>query len=221
MLGFTSYLASWVWWMPITRVFAFPYAFAGALFAALVLWWAPRRFGSRVVPWAWGLVAVALISSQLAWAPIVEVFGPSELDWRQVKAERIEPGEWYGARQGHAIAVPDDRPDITYALARFGGVEGKHLVSEMYDPFAYLASDYRYEDHQSTVSTLIRCWLSESDVTLIAVPDTDVYLKRVVELNPTWFTHVGYMAEAKWDVESVSIPTPTSVECEAARSASR
>src|SRR5262249_41044629 len=23
MLGFTSYLASWVWWMPITRVFAF------------------------------------------------------------------------------------------------------------------------------------------------------------------------------------------------------
>ena len=221
MLGFTSYLASWVWWMPITRVFAFPYVFVGVLIAALLLWWAPRRFGSSVVPWAWGLVGVALISCQLAWVPISEVFGPSELDWRQVKAESIQLGAWYNAQQGHAIAVPNDRPDITYALARFGGVEGKHLVSEMYDPFAYLPSGYRYEDHQSTVSTLVQCWLSERDVALIAVPDTDVNLRRVVELNPTWFTHAGFMAEAKWDVESVSIPRPTSSECEAARSASR
>src|SRR5207302_6266005 len=29
------------------------------------------------------------------------------------------------------------RPDITYGLALYGHVEGRHLVSEMYDPFAY------------------------------------------------------------------------------------
>src|SRR3979411_1432192 len=53
MLGFTSYLASWVWWMPITRVFAFPYVFAGVLLSMVLLWWAPRTFGKRVLPVAW------------------------------------------------------------------------------------------------------------------------------------------------------------------------
>lgn len=53
MLGFTAYLASWVWWMPITRVFAFPYVFAGVLLAVVLLWWVPRRFGKRTFRYAW------------------------------------------------------------------------------------------------------------------------------------------------------------------------
>lgn len=223
MLGFTSYLASWVWWMPITRVFAFPYVFAGILLAALLLWWLPRRFGSRVVPWAWGVVAVTLVTSQLAWLPIAQVFGPSELEWRQVRADGVQLGGWYssGPYSGHAIAVPDDRPDITYALARFGGVEGRHLVSEMYDPFAYLPSGYRYQDHQSTVDTLFQCWVGATDVRLIAIPDDDANLALVRQLNPGWFVHVGFMEEAGWDVEGVDVARPSNAACEAARSAGR
>jgi len=223
MLGFTSYLASWVWWMPITRVFAFPYVFAGVLVAVALLWWVPRRYGNRALPIAWTGIGATVLASQLAWIPIAEVFGPSETEWRAVQAESIQLGAWYkqSPYAGHSLAVPPERPDITYGLARFGGVDGKHLVSEMYDPFAYLPSGYRYEDHQSTVSTLLACWLSDTDTKLIAIPRDDSNFALLQQLNPAWFIRLGSMDEASWIVFGVSAPKPTAGDCEAARSATR
>jgi len=188
MLGFTSYLASWVWWMPITRVFAFPYVFAGVLLAVVVLWLGPRRYGRRFVPVGWGLIGAALVVSQLVWLPINAEFGPSEREWHAIKAEGVQLGEWYNTApfRGHALAVPSDRPDITYVLARFGGVEGKHLISEMYAPDQVTA-----------------CWFAKTDVRLIAVDSTT---RTIVDSNPTWFAYIGTMDEAKWQVYGVNAP---------------
>lgn len=223
MLGFTAYLASWVWWMPISRVFAFPYVFAGILLAVFLLWWAPRRFGNQVVPWAWGALLVTLVACQLAWIPIEKVFGPSEAEWHAVRAESVLLGSWYNSPPyaGHSVAIPPDRPDITYAFARFGRVEGKHVVSEMYDPFAYLRAGYRFQDHLSTVSTLLRCWLSDNDIRLIAIADNDPNLLLAEQLNPSWFVRIGTMADTRWTIDGVSAPKPPAADCEAARSASR
>jgi hypothetical protein len=221
MLGFTSYLASWVWWMPITRVFAFPYVFAGVLLTVVALYWAPRRFGRRVLPLAWTGIAATLLITQLAWIPIGQVFGPSESEWLAVKAESIKLGEWYNQPpySGHALAVPPERPDITYGLARFGDVEGKHLVSEMYDTFAYLPPNYTYADHQAVVTTLVECWLSDTDTRLIALPDGDPNFALLEQLNPTWFVSLGSLPEASWTIVGVSAPRPTASDCEVARSA--
>src|SRR5450759_1662560 len=91
MLGFTSYLASWVWWMPITRVFAFPYVFVGALLAVVLLWWAPRRLGRRVIPVAWIVLVGSLLVAQLAWISIGQVFGPTEANWHLSLIHISEP----------------------------------------------------------------------------------------------------------------------------------
>lgn len=221
MLGFTSYLASWVWWMPVTRVFTFPYVFAGVLLAVVLLWWAPRRFGNRVAPFAWLGIGTTVIASQLVWIPINEVFGPTEAAWHSTLAESRQLGAWYNQApySGHALAVPADRPDITYALARFGGVEGKHLVSEMYDPFAYLPSGYNYAEHQQVVNTLIGCWLSDTDVRMMAVLDTNSNYQLMLGYNPGWFVQIGSMAEAHWAVVGVDAPRPSAPDCRAARSA--
>ena len=223
MLGFTSYLASWVWWMPITRVFAFPYVFAGVLLAVALLWWAPRRLGNRILPFAWSAVGATLVVTQVAWVPIAQVFGPSEAEWHVVQAESIQLGAWYNQAPyaGHALAVPPERPDITYGLARFGGVEGEHLVSEMYDPFAYLPSGYRYEDHEAAVTTLVQCWLGDTDTRLIAIPRNDPNYALLQQLNPSWFVRLGTMDEAGWMVNGVSVPPLTAAECKAARSATQ
>lgn len=223
MLGFTSYLASWVWWMPITRVFAFPYVFAGVLVAVVLLWWAPRRLGARVVPIAWVGVGGVILASQLAWIPIAEIFAPTEVAWKATVAESRQLGGWYNQPPyaGHALALPNDRPDITYALARFGGVEGKHMVSEMYDPFSYLPAGYAYEDHRATVNTLVRCWLSETDTRLIAVPSGNRNYELMQQYNPGWFVDLGSMEEAGWKVVGVAVPPPSAADCGAARSASQ
>jgi hypothetical protein len=224
MLGFTSYLASWVWWMPITRVFAFPYVFAGVLLAVVLLWYAPRRFGRRALPLGWSALVATLLLVQLAWLPIQHVFGPTEANWQATLAASRQLGGWYNQApyQGHAMAVPPDRPDVTYGLARFGGVEGKHLVSEMYDPFYYLPSGYHYQDHQQVVSTLVQCWLSKTDTRLIAMPASNQNYEQLRAINPDWFVQLGTMSETNWLVFGVSIPHPTQGVCEeASRAASQ
>jgi hypothetical protein len=224
MLGFTSYLASWVWWMPITRVFAFPYAFAGVLLVVVLLRWLPRRYGRRALPIGWAAIGATVLLSQLAWIPIAQVFGPTEAEWHATLASSRQLGAWYNqpSSQGHSLAVPPDRPDVTYALARFGGVEGKHLVSEMYDPFYYLPSGYSYADHQATVNTLLQCWLDKTDTHLMAMPPLNANYEQMRQYNPDWFVQLGTMSDPDWLVYTVSVPHPTQTACEeATRTASR
>ena len=218
MLGFTSYLASWVWWMPITRVFAFPYVFAGLLVVVLLFRVASRRSGRMAAPLAWTGVVALLLVSQVSWLPIAQVFGPTEAEWHATLAASRQLGAWYNTPpyRGHSLAVPPDRPDVTYGLARFGGVEGRHLVSEMYDPFAYLPAGYRYEEHQDTVNTLIECWLAKTDTHLIAMPPDNTNYVLMREYNPAWFAQLGTMADTNWLVYGVSAPSPTRLQCEEA-----
>jgi hypothetical protein len=217
-LGFTSYLASWVWWMPITRVFAFPYVFAGALLAVVLLWLMPRRFGTRAIPVGWTALVAALLVAQLAWIPIAQVFGPTEANWQATLAASRQLGAWYNQApyQGHALAVPPDRPDVTYGLARYGGVEGKHLVSEMYDPFFYLPGGYTYQGHQQVVNTLVECWLAKTDTRLIAMPPNNQNYDLMRALNPDWFVQLGTINETKWLIFGVSAPSPAQAACEQA-----
>jgi hypothetical protein len=223
MFGFTSFLATWEWWMPVSRRFEFPYVFAGILLSVALLWWAPRRMGNQVVPWAWGTLVATLVVCQLAWIPIANAFGPSEIEWRSVQAESMLLGGWYNAvpYAGHRLALPPDRPEFTYAMARNGRVDGKHLLSEMYDPFFYVRPGYPYQEHQATVNTLLQCWLSSNDVAMIAIAEYDPDLRLAAQLNPGWFTPLGTMASARWSVYGVSVSTPQPAACEAARSESR
>jgi hypothetical protein len=218
MLGFTSYLASWVWWMPITRVFAFPYVFAGVLVAVALLWWLPLRFGGRGRALGWSGVVVVLVAAQLLWIPIAQVFRPTERNWQATLADSRQLGDLYNQApyRGHAIAVPSDRPDITYGLARFGGVEGRHLVSEMYDAFAYLPGGYTYAPHQQTVDVLVECWIAKADIRMIAVPANDSNYRQLLQAHPEWFTPLGQMSGTLWLVYGVSAPQPTQVQCEEA-----
>jgi hypothetical protein len=194
MLGFTSFLSTWRWWMPISRRFEFPYDFVGVLVAIVLLYWLrPRR-----VALSWAAIACALLVTQLVWLPISAAFAPTESAWLQSRAESTELGAWYNSRpyRGHALALPADRPDITYGLARFGNVEGKHLVSEMYDPFGY----------PGATDTRVQCWLVANDIRLIAVSESDAGLMQVVRSHPDWFVEMGTLPRAGWKVEGVRAP---------------
>ena len=223
MFGLTAYLSTWVWWLPISRRFEFPVLFVAILLAVVALRWTPLRFGRAGRGIGWAVVVVVLVSSQALWLPINSVFAPTEPTWKTTQSEGVRLAAWYSRQpySGHSLAVPPDRPDMTYAMARFGGVEGKHLVSEMYDPFAYLPSGYAYADHGANVDTLLRCWFSSADIGMIAIASGDADYQLMLQRNPDWFTHVGELPSAGWVVEGVTIPRPSAAECEAARAASR
>src|SRR6266849_4356299 len=219
MLGFTSYLASWTWWMPITRVFAYSYDFTavvGVLFLLKVL---PTWLGRRVIPAAWIVIIVAALAVQVVWLPIRAVFGPTDVAWQETVAAGQQLGALYNGTPGvagGAINVPDDRPDLTYTLARYGNVSGKHLVSQLYDPFYYLPAGYTYRDHPDTAGPLLQCWLDKSGTRLWAVtPDSANYHFYIAD-NPRWFIRVGDVPQAGWEIWRTQVPKPPPGFCEEA-----
>ncbi len=217
--GLTAALSGWQWWIPFTRRFEFPVLFAAVLLVVLALSWAPRRFGRRALAAGWIVTAATLVGVQLAWLPIAEAFGPTEAPWRASLADSRQLGAWYNLPPyaGHALAVPADRPDITYGLARFGGVEGKHLVSEMYDPFSYLPAGHTFADSQATVSTLVACWLGDTDTRMIAFRNDNANYGLLLGYNPSWFVRLGSMTATGWTVVGVNAPRPSAADCRAAR----
>jgi hypothetical protein len=217
--GLTAALSGWQWWIPFTRRFEFPVLFAAVLLVVLALSWAPRRFGKKALAAGWIVTGATLVGAQLAWLPIAEAFGPTEAPWRASMADSRQLGAWYNRPPyvGHALAVPADRPDITYGLARFGGVEGKHLVSEMYDPFSYLPAGHRFADSQAAVSTLVACWLGDTDTRMIAFRNDNANYGLLLGYNPSWFVRLGSMTATGWTVVGVSAPRPSAADCRAAR----
>src|SRR5260370_18821643 len=63
MFGFTAYLSTWVWWLPISRRFEFPVLFAALLVVVAALNWAPRSFANVPIPLDWIAWAVLLCDS--------------------------------------------------------------------------------------------------------------------------------------------------------------
>jgi hypothetical protein len=212
MFGLTAYLSTWVWWLPISRRFEFPILFGAVLLAVVLLVWLPGRSRFWSVRLGWAGVVVGVVVSQLLWLPIQQVFGNTEPAWKATVANSEELGRLYNqpGYAGHALAVPPDRPDITYGLAMYGHVEGKHLVSEMYDPLAYLPAGYGYEDHMPAISSQVQCWLSANDIRLIAVATSDTNLEKVVGYTPDWFTQIAVLEGAGWEVYAVNPAKPSS-----------
>jgi hypothetical protein len=219
MLGFTAYLASWVWWMPITRVFAYSYDFTAVLGVLFLLKVVPRWLGPRALPVAWTAIVVAALVVQVVWLPIHTVFGSTDAAWRQAVVAGREIGNLYNSTPGvagAALNVPDDRPDLTYTLARYGNVSGKHLVSQLYDPFYYLPSGYTYVDHPSVVGPLLKCWLDKTNTKMWAVnPDGQKYSRFIAD-NPESFTRLSSVPEAGWSIWQVRGPKPAPGFCEEA-----
>ncbi len=219
MLGFTSYLASWVWWMPITRVFAYAYDFTAVLAVLFMFKVLPRWLGRGAIPLAWGVTVVALVGVQVVWIPINNVFGQTESAWQAAAASGRELGGFYNSTPGvagGALLVPPDRPDLTYMLAEYGHVSGNHLVSELYDPFYYLPAGYAYSDHPAVAGPLLQCWLDKNGVRMWAVSVGDANYRYFIADNPHWFNRVGDLPEAGWEIWTAHVPKPAPGFCEEA-----
>lgn len=223
-LGFTAYLKSWVGWMWMTRVFAFPYDFAAILAAIGLLHLLPRAAGHRWAAPAALAAGASLVAVQIAWLPIQNLYSSTYGTWAttvrigaQIGHDYHQPGVY-----GGALTVPPDHPNLTYTMAQYGGVQGRHLVSQLYDPFYYLPAGTTYESDPADVGVLLQCWLSQTDTRLIAVDTQNANYRRFVADHPGWFTPAGEVPEYGWRLYQVSVPRPPAGACgEASRAVQR
>ena len=215
MLGASAYLKSWESWFWMTRFFVFPYQFAAVLVAVALLVLVPRRLGPRALPAGWVVVVLALVLVQAEWVPILHRYG----DTRPIWANAVAAGRDLGAvadrpenRDG-ALNIPAGNPDVTYTLVRYGGVSGRRIVGQLYDPFYYLPNGYRYRDHRAVAGTLLQCWLADTDTRVWAFPSAHDDYTEFVRDHPAWFVGRGTVRTEDWIVEEVNVPRPTRAEC--------
>jgi hypothetical protein len=224
MLGFSAYLKSWVGWMWMTRVFAFPYDFAAILLSVGLFASAPRGVPTPRIAARWAISLTLLVLVQVSWGPIQAVYTSTTSTWattisvaQQIGQDYRQPGV-----EGGALTLPADHPNLTYALARYGGVEGRHLVSELYDPFYYLPPRTTYTAAPRPIGTLLQCWLARTGTRLLVVDQRDANYAAFLADHPGWFAAIDSVAPYGWRLYRGAAPRAAPGDCEeAARAAPR
>ena len=201
------------------RRFEFAFDF-GAILVAVLLFEVLPRHAPRIRPLSWTAAAAALAALQVSWVPIQSAYAATEPAWRTDVALGSAIGAVYNQPQfrGGVVAMPGDKPDLLYAMARYGNVPGDHLTSEFYDPFYYLPAGTHYSDDPQVVGPLISCWLVSTRTRLLLVPPATEFSHSVPDYlafmadHPDWFadTHAGLSGGLT--LYAVNIP-PGSATC--------
>lgn len=219
-LGLTSYLKSWESWFWQERFFLFPYEFAAALLAVLLLVIVPRRVGHRFLPVGWAVVVIVLIASQLEWAPILKLYDATRANWVQTESAASQLMAVYNqpAYRGKVLNIPPDNPGMFYAMVEYHGLQGRNVVGQLYDPF-YYATNFSYAQRAEVGDTLMQCWLTSTRTRLWAVDPNNANYVQAITDQPGWFTQVGSVSASGWLVEDVHAPAPSAGACASAAQA--
>ena len=216
-LGLTSYLKSWESWFWQERFFLFPYEFAGVLLAIALLGAAPRRWGRRMIPIGSAAVVLILFAAQAEWAPILFMYNATSVTWKDSQTAATQLMSVYNqpAYRGRVLNIPPDKPAMFYAMVEYHGLEGRHVVGQLYDPFYYFTS-FSYAEHQAVGDTLMQCWLTSTRTRLWAVDPQKAQYREVIADHPEWFTKVGAVNAYGWLLEDVQVPAVSAADCSAA-----
>jgi hypothetical protein len=201
-------------------ILAFPYDFAALLIAIGLFVIVPRYVGRGIRQVTWLTAGALLVAVQLTWIPIETAYTSTAAAWNtDVATGRYIAGIFSQADHGSGALnlPPPDHPAVTYALVHYGGLDGSHFVSQLYDPFYYLPAGYHYADHPVTAGTLLQCWLSSTNTSIFVIPDDRADYLAYAADHPAWFEMAGRVADYSWTIEAVHVPAPSPQTC--ARSA--
>jgi hypothetical protein len=216
LFGLTAFITEWYPWRWMMWILAFPYDFAALLVAIGLFVIVPRYVGNRIRPLTWLTAGVLLVAVELTWIPIQTAYTSTASAW----GTDVATGRYIASifrqpdyRGGALNLPPPDHPAVTYALVHYGGLEGRHFISQLYDPFYYLPAGYHYADHPATAGTLLQCWLSSTNTSIFVMPDDRADYLAYATDHPAWFEMVGRVAAYSWTIEAVHVPTPSPETC--------
>ncbi|MGD2253233.1 MAG: hypothetical protein PVF70_10010 [Anaerolineales bacterium] len=190
-IGLTAYLLSYEPWFWLTRFFVFSYLFAGVLLAVIALGWLPDRSRWwRKLGLGWVVVLVALLAMQLTWSPILydahQGF-TSRTSMENLKIQGEFVAQFY---EGGTVLVPEGNAQLTYAMVRYGGLEGIHMLSQMYGPIHYYQGEDPYADWE-TVGPEMWDWFEREQIMLLVMDSNDQRFLTMIEDRPDRFEYAG------------------------------
>lgn len=204
-IGLTAYLKSYEPWFWMTRFFVFPYIFLGLLAAIMFLTWIPSRLSERqraAVGWL-GIVAF-ILALQLAWPAVLRDVNPGYTS--QTLARRQEEQAKYiaGWYPGGTVLIPEGIPQLTYAIVRYGGIQGQNLLGQMYGPDYYFEGGDPLQNWE-IVGPRMWDWFESNDVRMLVMDIYDQRFLRMIEEHPERFTYIGQVPYHALDIYWVKL----------------
>jgi hypothetical protein len=187
VLGLGKYINGYITRVLVDRLLALPYGYIGIFLAIALLYVLPRHMPRRsALVFGWAAIIAVFGVAQLVWEPLMGYYDPLRGVWEK---ERVLADEVAARYQSGTISIPEDRQALTYALARFHGIEGKNLDGQMYDPFAYIEGNpFTNWDQNRQV---IRAWLVDRDISMLVFYRGKANYEEMVAREPGWFVNVG------------------------------
>jgi len=187
MWGFSSYIHGFIPRFIYDRLLVVPYMYLGIFLALGLLELLPRLPPARPL-WlsvGWVTVIAVLALSQIAWPQILGYYQPLNEVWSTEKQMAQEIADVYS---GGAIAIPEDRPGLVYALVEYHKLSAQHLQGEMFDPFYYFTGD-PFADW-GTSWPVVQNWLTKNDIRLLVFYGSKGNYTKMIERQPESFRYI-------------------------------
>jgi|GEM_PF-1149608 len=178
LLGFTDYVLGVHARILIGRLVVVPYVYLGVFVSILLLYLLPKP-PSRKLFLSIGWVAILALACllQLAWKPVLNYYDIRRDLWGPEKQLAEDITSHY---QGGAIAIPENRPSLTYTLARYQGISAENLQSQMYDPFFYFEDEDPFANWTQNRQA-IADWVNKLNIRLLVFSSRkDIYNEMVM-----------------------------------------
>ena len=192
-VGMTEYMKSYVAYFWVVRIFSLPYLYLGLLIGIIFFVFIPKVipfFGKLKVGWLF-IIAI-LAASQIAWQVIWSYYGKTEGYWK----EEIELAKSISSvYKGGTILIHEGDPVMTYAMVNYGGIEGKNIEGQMYDPFQYKPfmdyGDTNLFKNWSKDRKIIVNWLKRDNIKLLVVNAQRQRYMDLIQREPEIFNFVN------------------------------
>jgi len=202
--GVAAYIKSFEIWFWMIRFFVFPYVFASLLVIIFLFYLLPKITKLSFVKiylaiFSWILVILGLFFSQFAWKPILAEYDKTKITWQNKISWARQISQKYS---GGKILIDEGEPDLTYTLVRFGGISGKQIIGQMYDPFFYIGEDKAFADWSKYRRDVLN-WLKKEDIKLIFVRSDRERYKKLFEKEKELFKFEGEITQSPYVLYSV------------------
>ena len=186
--GFTDYVLGAQARILLGRLVVVPYVYLGVFVSILLLYKLPKLY-SRTLFLNLGWVSILALAClvQLAWKPVLSYYEKWEGKWISEKqlAEDIAPHY-----HGGAIAIPEDRPSLTYTLARYQGILAENLQSQMYDPFFYFEDEDPFANWTQNRQAIAH-WVNKLNIRLLVFSSGKEIYNEMVMREEGLFQYLG------------------------------
>jgi len=190
--GLGQYIKSYATYVWYVRFMILPYIFVGILIALFLFHFLPHSKLKLLdkLKINYLIFLAILIAIQPVWYLIWDRFSITQPVWES----SLELANSVAAKyEGGGLLLVEGNPDLTYALIKIGVVEGKDIVSQMFDPYYYFEGDI-YENWEDN-RLLVLDFLKKNNIqTIVSYVQYERYMK-LQENEPEYISEPYYVPD--------------------------